>query len=58
MPFTTVTLQVAFRPVALEVQVIVAVPVLTPFTLPAVVTVAIFVFELSQVTLLSVNDDG
>ena len=56
--FPTVTRQVAFAPVATEVQVMVAVPYFTPFTLPAVVTVAIFVSELSHVTLLSVNVSG
>ena len=54
----TVTLQLALSPVAFEVQVIVAVPAFTPFTLPLVDTVAIFVFELFQVTLLSSNVEG
>ena len=45
----TVTMQVVLRPVATEVHKIVAVPALMPFTLPVLVTVAIFVLELSQV---------
>ena len=58
LPFSTVTVQVAFKPVALEVQVIVTLPAFTAVTFPAEETVAIFVSELFQVTVLSVNDDG
>ena len=53
-----VTLQVAFAPVATWVQVIVAVPALTPVTLPLLDTLAIFVLELFHVTLLSSKVEG